>query len=219
MGRVKYCAALFDLDGTLLDTLQDLADSMNAVLLRRGYPTHPAEAYKDFIGHGFAVLVERALPPAARTAALIAEGVAEAKREYDGRWKRNTRPYEGVPELLDELAKRGVRLTILSNKPHEFTRTMVSHFLGAWPFEVVLGGRPGHPAKPDPAAAWEVSGALGMPPGEILYVGDSGTDMRTARNAGMPPVGVLWGFRGRAELLAEGATALVARPAELLAWF
>jgi len=216
---MTFKAVIFDLDGTLLDTLQDLADAMNSVLQRRGYPLHPPEAYKLFIGHGFPTLASRCLPEAARLPAIIAECVAEAKAEYDKRWMRNTRPYAGVPELLSETARRRVKQAILSNKPHEFTVTMVAHFFAAWDFEAVIGGREGVPGKPDPAGALEISATLGFPPGDVLYVGDSGTDMATARNAGMRPVGVLWGFRGREELLENGAEWLVSRPADLLAWF
>jgi phosphoglycolate phosphatase len=216
---MKLRAVLFDLDGTLLDTLEDLADSMNAVLAGRGYPIHPVEAYKHFIGQGFAVLTEKSLPPEAHDPSFVAACVAEAKRQYASRWTRRTRPYPGIPALLDELADRGVKMAILSNKPHEFTRVMVAHFLDRWTFAAVLGGREGYPAKPDPAAAREICEALGLPAGEVLYAGDSGTDMETARNAGMTAVGVLWGFRDREELLAGGASALVAHPREILSFF
>ena len=209
-------AVLFDLDGTLLDTLEDLADSVNAVLRRLGFPEHPAEAYKYFVGQGFPVLAERALPPGERSPARIAECVAQAKAEYGRRWSRLTRPYPGIPPLLDELAGRGVRLAILSNKPHEFTVEMVRHFLPRWRFEAVLGGRAGVPAKPDPTTSLEVCARLGLPPARVAYVGDSGTDMQTARRAGMYAVGVLWGFREREELLADGAQVLIERPAGLL---
>ncbi len=215
---MTYRAVIFDLDGTLLDTLQDLADAVNAVLRRMGCPIHPVEAYKYFIGQGFSVLAERSLPPAQRSPSRIAECVAGSKAEYAARWQRSTRPYDGVPALLDELTRRGVKMAILSNKPHEFTEVVVRHFLAAWRFEAVLGGREGVPAKPDPAAALEIGRLLGLPPGDILYAGDSGTDMQTARRAGMFAVGVLWGFRGREELLAGGAQALIDRPGELPAW-
>ena len=211
-----YDAVLFDLDGTLLDTLEDLADSVNAVLRRMGCPEHPVEAYKYFIGQGFSVLAGRSLPPGERNPARIGECVAGAKAEYARRWTRRTHPYPEVPGLLDELSRRGVRLAILSNKPHEFTRDMVRHFLPGWRFDEVLGGREGVPAKPDPTAALGICARLAIPPARFAYVGDSGTDMQTARRAGMYAVGVLWGFRGREELLADGAQVLIETPAGLL---
>jgi len=216
---MTYRAAIFDLDGTLLDTLDDLADAVNAVLRRMGCPTHPAASYKHFIGRGFTVLAERALPPQKRDAGRIAECVAGSKTEYAARWKERTHPYDGVPALLDELARRGGKMAVLSNKPHEFTQAIVAHFLPGRRFEAVFGGREGVPAKPDPAAVLEIARLMGLPPQAILYAGDSGTDMQTARRAGMFAAGVLWGFRDREELLADGAQALVGRPAELLAWF
>jgi phosphoglycolate phosphatase len=213
---MKLDAIIFDLDGTLLDTLQDLADTMNAILTRLGYPAHGMEEYKQFIGHGFANLASRSLPESARTQSVISQCVREGKAEYDRRWMLNTRAYEGVPELLSRIAEKGVPQAVLSNKPHEFTQKMVSHYLGSWKFAAVIGSRDGFPPKPDPAGALEISAAIGVPPERVLYVGDSGADMETACNAGMYPLGVLWGFRGREELLSRGARLLISRPAEIL---
>jgi phosphoglycolate phosphatase len=213
---VTYRAVLFDLDGTLLDTLRDIADAMNAVLARLRLPGHPPVDYRLFVGEGVTRLVERALPEERRDGELIRRAEAMLDEEYAHRWNATTRPYPGIPGLLDELAARGVPLAVLSNKPDDFTLLTVSRLLPAWRFHPVMGARPGVPRKPDPAAALEIAGILGIVPSDILYLGDSGVDMRTARAAGMHPVGALWGFRSAAELNEAGAAALVGSPAELL---
>ncbi|MGO9308857.1 MAG: HAD family hydrolase [Spirochaetia bacterium] len=210
-------AVLFDLDGTLLDTLDDLGDSMNAVLEARGFATHSIKAYTAFVGDGVGNLVRRALPERAREdEALVHELVPLMRSEYSRRWKSKTRPYEGIPELLDGMAARGLRMAVLSNKPHPATLEVVSHFLARWKFDAVFGARPGVPIKPDAGAALEVSRQLGVPPAEFLYLGDTNTDMQTAAAAGMFPVGVLWGFRTAEELLSSGAKVVVSEPRKVL---
>jgi phosphoglycolate phosphatase len=209
-------AVLFDLDGTLLDTLDDLADAMNQVLIDLGAPTHDREAYRHFIGDGVEWLVRRALPTAQTSDEQVQRSVAEMRRHYDARWDRKTRPYPGIPELLDALAARRLPLAILSNKPHDFVVKLADRLLGRWSFARVLGARPGVPKKPDPIATRAVAAELGIPPDAWLYLGDTGTDMQTARAAGMVAVGVLWGFRDADELRADGAQRLIARPLELL---
>jgi phosphoglycolate phosphatase len=214
---MTYKAVLFDLDGTLLDTLDDLGDSMNAVLAAKGFPTHPIRAYTEFVGDGVRNLVLRSLPPAARkNDAVVNELVPLMRNEYSGRWKDKTRPYEGIPELLDGLAARGARMAVLSNKPHPATVEVVAHFFPRVKFDATLGARPDVPIKPDAGAALEVSRRLGIPPGAFLYLGDTNTDMRTASAAGMFPVGVLWGFRSAEELLSSGAKLLISDPGEVL---
>jgi phosphoglycolate phosphatase len=214
---MTYQAVLFDLDGTLLDTLEDLGDSMNAVLAARGYPTHPIPSFTEFVGDGVENLVRRALPPAARRdEALVGELAPLMRREYAGRWKAKTKPYRGVPEMLKSLSSRGLRLAVLSNKPHPATVEVVAHFFPPSTFDAVLGARPGVPIKPDPGAALEVSRQLGIPPAAFLYLGDTNTDMKTALEAGMYAVGALWGFRGAEELRSSGAQTLIKDPAELL---
>jgi len=209
---------LFDRDGTLLDTLQDLADSTNRCLALLGLGGHPAEAYRGFVGDGLANLARRVLPEHRRDSATVQELQELFNRDYREHWADRTRPYEGIAGLLDALSARSPPMAVLSNKPHAFTVDMVRHFLGAWRFEAVYGARDSHPRKPDPAAALEASAAMGLPPAQVLYAGDTATDMQTARNAGMFAVGVLWGFRERQELEQSGAQALVARPQELLAY-
>jgi len=215
--RTKYKAVLFDLDGTLLDTLDDLGDSMNAVLSSRGYPTHPISSFTGFVGDGVENLVRRALPPRdGSNDALVAEIVPLMRAQYSRRWKDKTRPYDGIPEMLDALAARGLRLAVLSNKPHPATVEVVGHFFPPARFDAVFGARPGVPIKPDAGAALDVARGLGIPAGEFLYLGDTNTDMQTATAAGMYAVGVLWGFRTADELLQSGARVLVAHPTEVL---
>jgi phosphoglycolate phosphatase len=209
-------AVLFDLDGTLLDTIRDLADAANAALGQLGFAGHPVEAYKRLVGDGVEMLVRRALPPDRVDAAAVARCTALMKQEYSDRWARTTRPFDGIPEMLDALTARGIPLAVLSNKPDEFTQLCVARLLPRWRFAAVVGQSPRRPIKPDPAGALEIAARLGRPPAEVLYLGDTDTDMQTAAAAGMFPAGVLWGFRTREELLANGAKALLERPLELL---
>ena len=209
-------AVLFDLDGTLLDTLEDIADSVNAALRALGAPEHPAESYKRFVGDGVPALVERAFPEALRRGADLDRRVAEVRAEYAQRLDKKTRLYPGVAEMLDGLAGRGVPAAVLSNKPDPFTRETVRRHLGRWPFAWVQGALPDVPLKPDPGAALAAAEAMGTAPAGVLYVGDTATDMRTARAAGMRPLGALWGFREAPELEGAGAEALLARPQDLL---
>ena len=215
---MKYKDVLFDLDGTLLDTLDDLGDSMNAVLAARGYATHPISSYTSFVGDGVQNLVRRALPADARIDdALVNELVPLMRSEYARRWAAKTRPYEGIPELLDGLVSRGLRMAVLSNKPHPATVEVVTHFFARWTFDATLGARPDVPIKPDAGAALEVTRLLGIPPAEFLYLGDTNTDMQTASAAGMFAVGVLWGFRSAEELVSSGARVTAAHPRDVLA--
>jgi len=209
-------AVLFDLDGTLLDTLDDLADSTNLVLRELGFAEHPVEAFKYFIGDGVENLVRRVLPAGACEPETMTRCGARLREEYARRWAAKTRPYPGIPDLLDALSTRGVPMAVLSNKPHPFTELCVTQLLPAWRFAVVLGEQPGRARKPDPAGALEIAARLGRAPAEILYLGDTNTDMQTAVSAGMFPVGALWGFRTADELTAHGAKILIAEPLELL---
>ena len=213
---MPYQAVLFDLDGTLLDTLQDLADAGNKVLESKGLKPHPVDAYRYFVGSGVRHLMERILPRAlGEDEKIVDEAVLVFSREYAKNWQEHTRPYRGIPELLDRLHGKGCKLSILSNKPHDFTLLLVRELLGSWNFYPVFGQRDGVPKKPHPAPALEVARKLDMSPADILYVGDTGVDMRTAQQAGMDAVGVLWGFRDAEELMATGAEWLVQTPEEL----
>jgi len=213
---MKFEAILFDLDGTLLNTLEDLADSANAVLAQRGHPTHPVEAYKYFVGGGIRNLVVKMLPEDERDEGAITACISEVRDEYSGRWDKKTHSYKGIPEMLSELAARKMSMSVYSNKPDEFTKKCVERFLGDFPFKIVVGARPGFPGKPDPTVALNIAGQLGVAPETFLYLGDTSTDMQTATSAGMYAAGVLWGFRTAEELQENGAQVLLKKPSDAL---
>ncbi len=212
---MKYKAVLFDLDGTLLDTLADLASSTNQLMAELGFPEHPAESYKLKVGNGIVELVRRALPEQEKHDAIVMPAVERLKEIYALHCYETTWPYDGISEMLDRLTDEGYRLAVLSNKPHNFTAAMVERLLNKWNFEYVYGSREGVPRKPDPTAALEIAKKMGLTPGEFFYLGDTGIDMKTAAAAGMYPVGVLWGFRGKEELAENGAKRVISYPGEL----
>ena len=213
---MSYKAILFDLDGTLLDTLEDIGNAMNRVLAGKGFPTHEMDVYRYFVGDGAAMFIKRALPEEKRNDDTIRACLKKFMEDYGRNWNVKTKPYEGVPEMLDELTERGLKMAVLSNKPHEFAKQCVTEVLSNWNFDVILGQRNGVPPKPDPAGALEVAGRLNTLPADFLYLGDSGVDMKTAVASTMFPVGALWGFRSMEELKENGSRALVERPAEVL---
>lgn len=213
---MKYESVIFDLDGTLLNTLEDIAGSLNRVLRKRGFSTYTMDAYRYFVGSGAVELVVRALPPGKRDRELIADCVEAFRAEYRRNWNARTRPYDGVRELLDTLADRGTRIVVLSNKPHEFTILCVREYFSGYNFAAVLGQGEGVPLKPDPTGALEIARSLGVPPREFAFIGDTGVDMETAVRAGMFPLGVLWGFRPEKELIEAGAVETIARPIDVL---
>jgi phosphoglycolate phosphatase len=213
---MPYKAVLFDLDGTLLDTLEDISNAVNRVLEGKGFPTHKLNAYRNFVGDGSAMLINRALPKEKRTDEVIRTCLTAYLEDYGRNWNVKTKPYEGIPEMLDSLNDRGLKMAILSNKPHAFTKQCATEFLSSWDFGAVIGQRNGVSPKPDPAGALEVAERLGLSPAHFLYMGDSGVDMKTAVASGMFPVGVLWGFRSMGELKDNGSLALINRPSEIL---
>jgi phosphoglycolate phosphatase len=213
---MKFKAVVFDLDGTLLDTLDDLADSVNSVLAANNYPTHDVENYKYFVGDGMRTLMQRTLPEGKRDNESIEAGLSAMRDEYAKRWNNKTRPYEGITEMLKRLGDKGLKLSVLSNKADHFSKLMVENFFPDCHFELVFGERQGVPKKPDPAGAVEIADKLGVLPNECLYLGDTGVDMKTAVAAGMYPVGVLWGFRKAEELVKNGAKVLITDPATIL---
>jgi phosphoglycolate phosphatase len=212
--KLNLRAVLFDLDGTLLDTLADLATATNFALAELGCPAHPAEAYRYFVGDGARNLCRRALP--ADRQELVGEALRLMRQHYDAHCFDQTRVYPGIPELVSALTERRYKLAVLSNKPDDFTKRMVAHYFPANPFAVVRGQQAGRPIKPDPEAALQIAEELSIPAAEWLYLGDTNTDMRTAISSGMFPVGALWGFRDRNELIEAGATVLAARPDDVL---
>lgn len=209
-------AIIFDLDGTLLDTLDDIADSANAVLRGLDCPAHEVAAYRRFIGDGVATLMQRALPEARRAPELVTAAAERFGIEYDQRWHAKSKPYPGVPELLANLAARGLKLGVLSNKPQRFTEACVNKWFGRVPFNLVFGQREGVPRKPDPTGVNQMLGIWELKKSDVWYVGDSSVDMQTAASAGVVAVGVSWGFRDREELIACGAKRVIDRAEELL---
>lgn len=210
-----FRAVIFDLDGTLLYTLEDLADSLNQVLREEGLPTHDYDAYRFMVGNGLERLVIRALPAGLRIPAHVRPILRKFVELYRDRQVAQTRPYPDIPELLSALAARGLRLAVLSNKAHPNTLTVVEHFFPAT-FELVLGMRPEVPAKPDPTGALEIIHSFHMEPGDCLYLGDSDVDMKTAVAAGLYPLGAAWGYRPVSELKEAGALAVIDAPLDML---
>ena len=205
---------VFDLDGTLADTLDDLTDALNHVLAARGLPRHARDDVRQFIGSGARTLIERALPPERQ--ALVDEVLREFRARYAAHLVVRTAPYPGVPELLAALATRGVPFAVLSNKPDDATREVVARLFPGVPFAAVVGERPGVPRKPDPTATLAVVRDLGRTPADCAFVGDSDTDIETARAAGLAPVGVAWGFRPPELLRAAGARVILRCPVDVL---
>ena len=208
---------IFDLDGTLLDTIGDLAVACNAALALRGLPQHSYEEYCHFVGNGIMRLVERALPEELRTPYTVAAVRADFVKYYTEHIDAYTKPYDGIPELVAGLVRRGVRIAVASNKFQAGTEKLVRLFFPDVPFAAVFGQREGVPLKPDPAVVEEILSLTGAAKERVLYVGDSGVDMQTAAAAGVRSVGVTWGFRKRGELVESGAVHIVDRPAEILA--
>ncbi len=213
MPQIK--AVLFDLDGTLTNTLDDLAASTNYALERFGYPTHEIAKYRYFVGNGARKLVERALPEAARTSENIDRLLDAFLEHYSVHSLDTTAPYDGVMELIDELRRREMSLGIVTNKPDAAAQEIVADFFGDR-FDFILGQRDGIPTKPAPDMPLYVMRQLGLSPEECLFVGDSGVDILTGAACGAYPVGVLWGFRDEAELRENGAEQVISHPRELL---
>jgi phosphoglycolate phosphatase len=211
-----FKAVIFDLDGTLLDTLADIGDSVNQMLTQYAFPTHTMDDYRRFIGNGIKMLVTRALPLEGRSDVMVDACVQRAREIYWENWNRKTRPYEGIPELLDALEEKALPKAVLSNKPHAFTVRYVNAYFEQWSFSVVMGQNDHFPAKPDPASALDIARQLDRPPSTVIFVGDSAVDMQTATAAGMYAVGAGWGFRGPLELLDNGCRKLVEHPLEIL---
>ncbi|MEI6756885.1 MAG: HAD family hydrolase [Chlorobium sp.] len=210
-------AVIFDLDGTLLDTLQDIVNTLNTVLARHNYPVHTIEKCRFLVGHGLRELIKKALPEEAGSEENIDLLLKDLLIHYSDNWNVHSRPYPGIATLLDALAERNIKTAILSNKADHFTQLCAEHLLKEWNFDVVMGHHSAIAHKPNPEGALLVASKLGEEPSSILYVGDSGIDMLTATRAGMYPLGVLWGFRPESELLEFGARSLVQHPEEIIA--
>ncbi|NJR42922.1 MAG: HAD-IA family hydrolase [Akkermansiaceae bacterium] len=204
----------FDLDGTLVDSLQGIAASLNDALRRSNFPMHSLETVRRFVGNGSRILIKRALP-ADSSEELIDVVEQSFKEHYEKTWPQGTVAYDGLADLLGKLQQQGYVLAVLSNKPHPFTAAMVSKIFPHIHFASVLGQRCGIPHKPDPTGALEISQSLGFIPADCIVVGDSTMDIETANHAGMKVIAVTWGFQDREQLLAAGASRIVDDPAEL----
>jgi len=213
---MTFQAVLFDLDGTLLDTIEDLTDSMNAALAAMGLPARTCTQCKYFVGDGVRNFAIRAAGVGHCDEAAVGKLIEIYTQAYSKNWASKTRPYDGIAELLDALTARGLKMVVYSNKPDDFTQLCVRKLLPRWNFAAVTGAREGVPNKPDPTAALEIARRLAVAPAEFIYLGDTNTDMKCANSAGMFAAGALWGFRTADELLANGAKVLVKHPAEIL---
>ena len=213
---MTYKAIIFDLDGTLLNTLDDLGNAFNRVLERNDLSTHPIDKYRYYIGEGAAVLTERALPEELRNEFLIQKYLKEFLADYSENYFIDTKPYDGIHDLLEELAKREIKTAVFSNKPQEATDRCVERFFRTHRFQAVFGMNNSIPRKPNPAGALKISELFRIPASEFIFLGDTAIDMTTALNSGMMPIGAAWGFRSERELIDSGAQKVIKRPSELL---
>ncbi len=205
---------IFDLDGTLLDTLADLADSANYTMEQMGYPTHPLESYRYFVGNGVPKLLERCLPEDKRTEKNILTARKLFAEYYNVHFADKTKPYEGVAELLESLKKNGIRIAVASNKSDEFTQSIVKRFFGDT-FDMVQGAKENVPKKPAPDIVYGIMERLWAVPENTYFAGDSNVDMYTAKNAEITAIGCLWGFRTKEELVNGGADFLAEKPMDI----
>ena len=208
-------AVLFDLDGTLADSLIDLADGVNRAIAQKGFPTHPVDAFKYFVGDGIPKMIERALPPEHRDTVTINEIKDIFMPYYAIHYADNTYAYNGMRELVNTLKSQGLIVAVVTNKAQAMANEVVKSLYGDV-FDLIFGKRDGIPAKPDPTAALMAMKELGVTPCECVFIGDSGMDVATAVNSGAVPVGELWGFRKEDELRENGARYIISKPAELL---
>jgi len=210
-----FRAVIFDLDGTLANTLEDIAANMNSILVQKGFPTHEYEAYRFYVGNGLLNLITRCLPESARTNDIINTCYEQMITDYSLNYINKTRLYDGIPELLDYLTALGIKLAVLSNKADSITQKICAELLSNWKFDVIIGADDRFPRKPDPTSALFIAKELGVNPSDICYLGDSDVDMKTAIAAGFYPVGALWGFRSKEELIENGAKKVIGKPEEL----
>ena len=210
-----YNYIIFDLDGTLLNTIDDLADAGNWVCRNHGWPTHTVEEYKRFVGNGMSKLAIRFVPEDWRTPEGVSQVLAEFMPYYDAHKEDKTAPYPGIRQALEQLKKAGVHTAVLSNKAHTLVPSIIEGYFPQM-FDFVQGAVDGVPTKPDPTLLHRLMGEMGADPQRTLFVGDSNVDIRTAKNGGLTSCGVLWGFRGRPELEEEGACHIVETPKELV---
>ncbi|MDD2384456.1 MAG: HAD family hydrolase [Sulfurospirillaceae bacterium] len=209
-------AIIFDLDGTLLDTLEDIAISANYALTTLGFQAEPRGKYRYYVGEGVVKLFENIFAATPQENRIIQEAVRLFEEHYTKQFNQNTKLYEGVSKMLSFLQKRGYKMAILSNKPDSFVKMCAFKYLKKWHWEVVYGARENIPRKPDPQGAFDCAQALHASPEECYYLGDTSIDMLTANQAGMIAIGVLWGFRDKDELVENGAKFIVKEPSEVI---
>lgn len=207
---------IFDLDGTLLNTIDDLGNAANHTLESAGLPTHPRQAYPRFVGNGVRKLIERGLPESMRTPQHVDNLLPRFKEYYDAHLTDCTEPYPGIPELLRDLTGRGVNLAVASNKYQRAVERLIGHFFPDIPWVAVEGQKEGIPVKPDPSVVFGILAKSPAPKADVLYVGDSGIDMETARRACVESCGVTWGFRPLDELLSNHADHIAGSATQLL---
>lgn len=207
---------IFDLDGTLINSIGDIANATNHALTRLGYPTHDVKRYTEMVGNGVTRLIERALPHEARSANIVDKAVRYFVEYYDGHNTESSIPYPGIRELLSSLAEQGVKLAVASNKYQEAVAHIITHFFPEIPWAALEGNRVGLPTKPDPSIVFQILSKVPTPKADVLYVGDSGVDMETARRACVESVGVTWGYRPYKELREYYAGHIVSDPKEIL---
>lgn len=216
---MRFKAVIFDLDGTLLDTIEDIKETMNQVLREYNYQEYSQEEYKYFVGKGVDNLIKEVM----KSGNIEQEAFAKLKKGYYEVYIKqatvNTKIYDGISELLTELKQKGISLNVLSNKPHSQTIEVIKHYFDDNVFDLVYGKKEEFLPKPHPDSASDLVANLNLNPEEILYVGDTETDMFTAKNAKFYSIGVLWGFRKKEELVNAGADKIVENPTEILELF
>lgn len=207
---------IFDLDGTLLNTIEDLGQAANYALEKNGFATHTMASYPYFVGNGVRRLITRTLPEDNRTTKTVDILLKDFKDFYDQHCTECTKPYEGIIELLEELSDQGIMLAVASNKYQAAVTRIIEHYFGKFKFVAVLGQREGINVKPDPSIVFEILADAKVPKAQALYVGDSGVDMETARRACIDSVGVTWGFRPEKELVENYAGSIISHPRDIL---
>ena len=207
---------VFDLDGTLINSLEDLADSAIYILTTHGFPTHPVDAYRYFVGDGVRKLIERILPPEERNDTQIEQCRQEFVEYYQIHMEDKTAVYDGITDLLKALKERGVKIAVATNKVHIAVKPLMKKYFREIQFDSIIGQRDGVPVKPNPQIMYDILKETGCEPAETLHIGDTATDMQLAHNAEVTPVGVLWGYRPLEELQTAGARYIIEHPLELL---
>ncbi len=207
---------IFDLDGTLLNTIEDLGNAVNYALKQMGYPVHMLEAYPNMVGNGVRKLIERALPPEMVNPQIVDRMLVHFRSYYDVHCCDLTQPYPGIPEILAKLTADEVNLAVTSNKYQTAVTKIINYYFPDANWKAILGNSPGVPVKPDPSVVFEALNQCPTPKSEVLYIGDSAVDMETARRACVESVGVTWGFRPERELVAAYANHIIHTPDEIL---